>query len=874
MENFEYKVSVIVPVYNVEQYLRRCLDSLLAQTIDHEQMEVLLINDGSTDNSIVICDEYARLFPCFKVFSQENAGVSVARNVGIRNAKGKYIMFLDSDDALSEITLKNVVDFFDEHYNEIDIVSYYDQYYINGEEAVTHLRYKYLNKTGVYDLNEIFFAFQVRLSLCCKNKLNKNILFTVGMNYQEDQEFCSRLIRKNMKLGYVKEATYYYFRNDEGLVSASNNALNSFESSVAYFEELFSSFDNIPKYFQAIFFHDISWKFSSSTLYPYHYNESELKKAKDRIVNLLDKVENDIIMSYPNLDNYQKLYWIRQKSICHETPFFSRNQLMLLCDGMILYKRQDVEIIVKRIQIQSNILKLIGYFKSPFFSYDDKFKLFMNINGKIEELPLVAASSSYYKAKEKTENFWMLIFEKEITEKTIVEFYVEFAGIKYKTIFWNSNTTPFYNDFLSEYSAGRLTVGQNRNGFEITPIEVGKEKYAVEESIRKISDKVANEIKQCRNIFKLSKRHIWLYYDNHTVLKGNGYYQFIHDVVKDDGILRYYIHTRKEKDDEFLFNVEMRAHIIEFGSMAHKILFLEAEKILTSFVEIESLIPFEKESLHQVLDIFNAEIIYLQHGVLHAHLPWYYSPIGVSVDKVVVSTDFEMKNFVSIYGFRKQDLIPTGMACYDYVHKNNIPQAKKIIFAPSWRSYLIGPIKEGNEKRLGLDSKFFKSSYFQNISAFLQSHRLLEILAKKGIEMSIKLHPNFLTTYGKQVDFENEYVKLAAPNVQLDEFSLFITDFSSYVFEYAYLSRAVMYFVPDYIEFKSGMNHYRELDLPFDKAFGNLTTDPESAVDEVIRIIENDFVPDAIFKERMDKFYLPLENCAEKLYCHLTGGGN
>lgn len=75
MENYKYKVSVIVPVYNVENYLRDCLDSLLAQTIDHNQMEVLLINDGSTDSSLDICYEYAQSHFIFKVFTQENAGV-------------------------------------------------------------------------------------------------------------------------------------------------------------------------------------------------------------------------------------------------------------------------------------------------------------------------------------------------------------------------------------------------------------------------------------------------------------------------------------------------------------------------------------------------------------------------------------------------------------------------------------------------------------------------------------------------------------------------------------------------------------------------------------------------------------------------------
>ena len=92
------KISVIVPVYNVEQYLPRCIDSILAQTFT--DFELLLIDDGSTDNSSAICDEYARRDSRVSVFHKKNGGVSSARNVGICEAKGEFACFVDSDDWL------------------------------------------------------------------------------------------------------------------------------------------------------------------------------------------------------------------------------------------------------------------------------------------------------------------------------------------------------------------------------------------------------------------------------------------------------------------------------------------------------------------------------------------------------------------------------------------------------------------------------------------------------------------------------------------------------------------------------------------------------------------------------------------------------
>ena len=89
------KYSIIVPVYNIKEYLADCLDSVLAQSIS--DYEVILVNDGSTDGSDALCDTYATQYPQIHVVHQPNQGVSVARNTGIEKAVGEYILFLDSD---------------------------------------------------------------------------------------------------------------------------------------------------------------------------------------------------------------------------------------------------------------------------------------------------------------------------------------------------------------------------------------------------------------------------------------------------------------------------------------------------------------------------------------------------------------------------------------------------------------------------------------------------------------------------------------------------------------------------------------------------------------------------------------------------------
>ena len=108
----EYKATVIIPVYNVEKFVESCLASLTEQTIGFENIEVLLVNDGSTDSSKTICKGFADKYENVVLYSKENEGLSKTRNYALTRANGKYIFFLDSDDKLRADTVKSVTDFF------------------------------------------------------------------------------------------------------------------------------------------------------------------------------------------------------------------------------------------------------------------------------------------------------------------------------------------------------------------------------------------------------------------------------------------------------------------------------------------------------------------------------------------------------------------------------------------------------------------------------------------------------------------------------------------------------------------------------------------------------------------------------------------
>lgn len=140
----EMKISIIIPVYNVEKYLRECLDSVLNQTLT--DIEIICINDGSTDNSLQILEEYAAKDERIKIINQENKGLACARNTGINNATGKYIFFLDSDDYL----LPNVIsELYDNAQNfDVDILMSKCKAFADNDSAnaYTFKRVSELNK--------------------------------------------------------------------------------------------------------------------------------------------------------------------------------------------------------------------------------------------------------------------------------------------------------------------------------------------------------------------------------------------------------------------------------------------------------------------------------------------------------------------------------------------------------------------------------------------------------------------------------------------------------------------------------------------------------------------------------------------------------
>lgn len=222
-------ISIVVPVYNVEKYLKECINSLLEQDF-RGQYEIICVNDGSTDSSLQVLKEYEKSNEKIVLINQKNKGLSAARNTGLKNAKGKYVMFIDSDDYLKNPKVLSLL--YDEiEKNDLDFVVADFEY--DYEEKVKNYRIKrsqaIKNKIMIgrdfYDLGIKTKSIMsvVWNKLYKKEFLEKNNLFFYEGIFYEDMEFTPRAYYLAKRVKYVDEVIIMY-RQREGSITSNINA--------------------------------------------------------------------------------------------------------------------------------------------------------------------------------------------------------------------------------------------------------------------------------------------------------------------------------------------------------------------------------------------------------------------------------------------------------------------------------------------------------------------------------------------------------------------------------------------------------------------------------------------------------------------------
>ena len=313
------KISVIIPVYNVEKYLRECLESVANQTL-HEDMEVIIINDGSTDNSQKIIDEYVEKYPTvFKSFVKENGGQGDARNYGLNYATGEYLSFVDSDDVIR-------TDMYEKLYNkakekDYDIVMCDIQwFYEDGRREQRNMIPSFLKGLTVENYilsdpspcNKIF-----------KRKIwvDNNINFPTKIWY-EDFAIIPTLIKYGNRLAYIEEELYFYRQRE-------NSTMNNLE----YTPKLLDIIDACDILYQFLantkYIQEVEYLYIFKLIYYSAYTFMEYNKYDD--IKTCIKV---VLEKFPN---WRKNKYYQQKPIIFK----------IFCEIMVRNRFKTAKLLIK-----------------------------------------------------------------------------------------------------------------------------------------------------------------------------------------------------------------------------------------------------------------------------------------------------------------------------------------------------------------------------------------------------------------------------------------------------------------------------------------------------------------------------------------------
>lgn len=293
------KVSVIVPVYNVEEYIDKCLDTLTNQTF--KDYELIVINDGSSDNSESIILDYQKKYPkLIKYYKKENGGLSSARNYGIEKSTGEYLMFIDSDDYVSNDMVEKLYNKIDKEQSDMVICNYYrvtckgkfiKNYNINP------------GTTNIKSNPEIILNKQAAWNKIYKKELFSQNKFDEG-KYYEDLRLIPKLYLECKKIAFINDFCYYYIERDNSIMKDINLEKNY---------EIVEAIDSLITYYK------------SHNKYERYKEEIEFMMLDNIMVSTFDR----IICSTDNIKNNLKRYW---DFIDNNFPNYKKNKYIKTWD--------------------------------------------------------------------------------------------------------------------------------------------------------------------------------------------------------------------------------------------------------------------------------------------------------------------------------------------------------------------------------------------------------------------------------------------------------------------------------------------------------------------------------------------------------------
>lgn len=868
--SFKYKFSVISAVYNVEDFVSETIDSLISQDIGFENVQLILVDDGSTDNSGKICDEYAEKYDNIKVVHKENGGVSSARNAGLELVEGKYVNFIDSDDLLSENSLSDVWNFFEKNYDKTDIVAI-PLFFFDGQTGVHGLNYKFKKHDSIIDLREEIDAIQLSMaSTFVKADLLKDSRFSTELAYAEDAQLLQTLLIKKQTLGAVSSAKYMYRRRQEGTSSAIQSSFMNYKWYLPYMihfqkftvDYCMKELGYVPEFIQYTLMYDLKFRI-------------KLEDIPEGILTEEEKTEYFKIFSYVlgfidySIIEKQKNFWREQKYFsyclkCGRAPELVENNgdISLYFDENCSMSIANISLGIENVKIKRDRISIDGVLpilNMPYESFE--FKLL--INGEYVDCEL-------FDRKKDTKALGFVV-QRLMGFKTQISFdqldkstEIGFA-VKIGDVYVNLRNIvargfcPFEPALKHSYYCekgwiiscknSRLNLIKN-NVFNHITCEAAFLLQLIT-SKRKLTRRAA-AYRLFYHAFRMFKRKpMWIISDRASKAGDNG-----------EALFRYMVENHKEIDVRYAINRDSADYeklrkigkVLAKDTYKHKLYLLVCRCIISSHAEKEIYIPFGR-SVVAYRDIINKKnFIFLQHGITINDVSGWLNKYNKNFRGFVTAAYPEYDSIVNgDYHYSKDQIWLTGFPRFDRLKDDT---QKIITIMPTWRRYLMN---RWNPKTdiWSLLPEFHTSTFFNFYNDLLNDERLLAAAEQYGYELHFLPHP----TLQPHIDLfkKNDRVQFLSPSSAYSEVysrsALVITDYSSAVFDFSYLRKPVIYAQFDFEEFFSGAHVYQRGYFDYDNGFGEVEKDLDSTVSRIIEYMKNGCKLKEVYRERIDSFF-------------------
>ena len=869
-----FKFSVVMPIYNTINFMREAIDSVINQTIGFEDnIQLILVDDGSSDGSDKVCEEYLAKYPDNVIFhkNEVNSRVSISRNNGIKYIEGEYVAFFDSDDVWPEDAFQKAYDFFKAHDDEIDVIScrmkffgYKDGYFEgvdgkfqSGEDRVVDLRKEY---TALH--HGVSSSF-IRASIV------KQMQFDSTLTSGDDSKFLNTVILRRLKYGLLASVEYGYRKHSVLSVVSKRYSTKKYYTEVdrtlQYFIDLsMEQYGEVVDFIQYLMAYNIGVRLLRKVDMTV-INEEELEEYRNKIKYYLSFIRDDIIVQSFTMHRIHKIYAL---SLKHD-DFYERLELNDRClyyDGLKVYslKRKDI-VTLNIIEVNDDKIKIYGRICLP-VKHDEN-AIYFKSNGKIYPIRYDQHSIQTESLREHIYSKRGFSVEIPLEKNNKIKPVINVAGTEVTLKFKYRTIAPISNELQNGY-------------FYENHYVVSKDKYMIRvektEDTKKYEKKYCSELKALgekkilllrklvrfiRWILKKLDKKIWLFGDR--IYLGDDNAEFLYDYVKkqhNKHILQYYVITKESSDYE---RIKRNTRAVIYKTWKYELLYLLADNFVVSTRR------FPYGEYHEYFKDIKHNSVYIKHGFDGTDVSKFVNKLKVNDRIYLASAKAERDSYFNgNYGYTDREIKLTGMARDDLLLKLQGKSSKKICIAPTWRMYLALPIDPDTQRRQ-YDSKFKDSEFYQFYNSLINDERLLKVMREKGYTGVMQPHPNLIEQTKDFVTNDVFTVQDATNKRFLDRYDgidLVVTDYSSISFEYALIDKSVIYAQFDKEKFYS--SQYKEGYFSFENdGFGPVCYDLDSTVDAIIEALENDCKVSEKYEKRRQSFFefFDGKNC-ERIY--------